>query len=261
MQGALNYSDAITTVSHLSRRRSARLSSARASWRPAPPLGRPVRHSERPRPQEQLDPATDSRVRINSRDDMSGKAACKAALGRSLASGPRRPPLMAMVTRLTRQKGMDLVTYSLGRILSGGVRSPCSAPATPSTRRPCDRAHLPPIPVPARTCRCVHYVRHGTLPCARPAHVCSPAPTCSSCRRSSTPLRPVPDDRHALRHGRCPSCARPPPARPQGHRHPLQHVHRRGHGLHVRELQRRRDGRCRVPPPAPSGTTRPHGIT
>ena len=31
-------------------------------------------------------------------------------------------PLMVMVTRLTRQKGMDLVTYALDRILSGGVQ-------------------------------------------------------------------------------------------------------------------------------------------
>ncbi len=54
---------------------------------------------------------------------MSGKAACKAAIQEELGLEVRDDrPLMVMVTRLTRQKGMDLVTYSLERILAGGVQ-------------------------------------------------------------------------------------------------------------------------------------------
>ena len=54
---------------------------------------------------------------------MEGKAACKRALQEELGLEVRDDrPLMVMVSRLTRQKGMDLVTYSLDRILSGGVQ-------------------------------------------------------------------------------------------------------------------------------------------
>lgn len=69
-------------------------------------------------------PATDPMICANySVDDMSGKAACKRALQEELGLEVRDDrPLMVMVTRLTRQKGMDLVTYALDRILSGGVQ-------------------------------------------------------------------------------------------------------------------------------------------
>ncbi len=124
MQGALSYSDAITTVSPsyareiktsdygegldwVLRRRSEVLSGIlngidTAAW----------------------DPATDTAIAANySLGDMAGKAECKAALQRELGLEVRDDrPLMVMVTRLTRQKGMDLVTYSLDRILSGGVQ-------------------------------------------------------------------------------------------------------------------------------------------
>ncbi len=124
MQGALSYSDAITTVSPsyareiktsdygegldwVLRRRSEVLSGIlngidTAAW----------------------DPATDTAIAANySLGDMAGKAECKSALQRELGLEVRDDrPLMVMVTRLTRQKGMDLVTYSLDRILSGGVQ-------------------------------------------------------------------------------------------------------------------------------------------
>ncbi|WP_418722305.1 glycogen synthase GlgA [Enorma sp.] len=69
-------------------------------------------------------PATDPMITANySLSDMSGKAACKHALQEELGLEVRDDrPLMVMVTRLTRQKGMDLVTYALDRILSGGVQ-------------------------------------------------------------------------------------------------------------------------------------------
>lgn len=124
MQGALNYSDAITTVSPT------------YSWEiRTPEFGEGLDGVLRRRENvlsgilngldlKSNDPATDSRIHANySRDDRSGKAACKAALQAELGLEVRDDrPLMAMVTRLTRQKGMDLVTYSLDRILSGGVQ-------------------------------------------------------------------------------------------------------------------------------------------
>lgn len=71
-----------------------------------------------------FDPATDKRIAVNyTIDDRSGKAVCKAKLQEELGLEVRDDrPLMVMVTRLTRQKGMDLVMYALDRILSGGVQ-------------------------------------------------------------------------------------------------------------------------------------------
>ena len=124
MMGALNYADAITTVSptyaqeiqtpeygeHLDgilRRRSSILTGILngidvAAW----------------------DPATDVKIPANyTIEDRSGKRECKRALQQELGLEVRDDrPLMVMVTRLTQQKGMDLVTYSLDRILSGGVQ-------------------------------------------------------------------------------------------------------------------------------------------
>lgn len=124
MQGALNYTDAITTVSptyaeeiktpdfgeHLDgilRRR-------------APILQGIVNGIDT----TSFDPATDPRIAQNfTVEDRSGKAVCKARLQEELGLEVRDDrPLMVMVTRLTRQKGMDLVTYALDRILSGGVQ-------------------------------------------------------------------------------------------------------------------------------------------
>lgn len=71
-----------------------------------------------------FDPATDKRIAANyTVDDRSGKAVCKAKLQEELGLEVRDDrPLMVMVTRLKRQKGMDLVMYALDRILSGGVQ-------------------------------------------------------------------------------------------------------------------------------------------
>lgn len=71
-----------------------------------------------------FDPATDKRIAANyTVEDRSGKAVCKAKLQEELGLEVRDDrPLMVMVTRLTRQKGMDLVMYALDRILTGGVQ-------------------------------------------------------------------------------------------------------------------------------------------
>ncbi|MFI5339532.1 MAG: glycogen synthase GlgA [Candidatus Methylomirabilales bacterium] len=54
-----------------------------------------------------------------SRDDLSGKAACKADLQRAFGL-PARPevPLLAVISRLTPQKGMDLVAEALDAMLA-----------------------------------------------------------------------------------------------------------------------------------------------
>ena len=71
-----------------------------------------------------FDPATDKRIAANyTVEDRSGKAVCKAKLQEELGLEVRDDrPLMVMVTRLTRQKGMGLVMYALDRILAGGVQ-------------------------------------------------------------------------------------------------------------------------------------------
>ena len=71
-----------------------------------------------------FDPATDKSIAANyTVEDRSGKAVCKAKLQEELGLEVRDDrPLMVMVTRLTRQKGMDLVMYALDRILAGGVQ-------------------------------------------------------------------------------------------------------------------------------------------
>ena len=71
-----------------------------------------------------FDPATDKRIAANyTVEDRKGKAVCKAKLQEELGLEVRDDrPLMVMVTRLTRQKGLDLVMYALDRILAGGVQ-------------------------------------------------------------------------------------------------------------------------------------------
>ena len=73
---------------------------------------------------DSLNPATDPAVPSNySIDDMSGKAACKEALQRELGREVNAErPLVAMVTRLTKQKGLDLVQYGLERLLGRSVQ-------------------------------------------------------------------------------------------------------------------------------------------
>lgn len=124
MLGALRYADAITTVSP-----------TYASEIQTPEFGEGLDGVLRERSYALqgilngidvacFDPATDKRIAANyTVDDRSGKAVCKAKLQEELGLEIRDDrPLMVMVTRLTRQKGMDLVMYALDRILSGGVQ-------------------------------------------------------------------------------------------------------------------------------------------
>ena len=124
MLGALRYADAITTVSP-----------TYASEIQTPEFGEGLDGVLRERSYAlqgilngidvaAFDPATDKRIAANyTVDDRSGKTVCKAKLQEELGLEVRDDrPLMVMVTRLTRQKGMDLVMYALDRILSGGVQ-------------------------------------------------------------------------------------------------------------------------------------------
>lgn len=124
MLGALHYADAITTVSP-----------TYASEIQTPEFGEGLDGVLRERSYALqgilngidvagFDPATDKRIAANyTVDDRSGKAVCKVKLQEELGLEVRDDrPLMVMVTRLTRQKGMDLVMYALDRILSGGVQ-------------------------------------------------------------------------------------------------------------------------------------------
>lgn len=124
MQGALNYTDAITTVSP-----------TYAAEIQTPEYGEGLDGILRRRSSilhgivngidtAAFDPAHDTAIaETYTAADRSGKAACKAALQQELGLKVRSDrPLMVMVTRLTRQKGLDLVTYALDRILSGGIQ-------------------------------------------------------------------------------------------------------------------------------------------
>lgn len=124
MLGALHYADAITTVSP-----------TYADEIQTPEFGEGLDGVLRERSYAlqgilngidvaAFDPATDKRIAANyTVDDRSGKAVCKAKLQEELGLEVRDDrPLMVMVTRLTRQKGMDLVMYALDRILAGGVQ-------------------------------------------------------------------------------------------------------------------------------------------
>ena len=124
MLGALHYADAITTVSP-----------TYANEIQTPEFGEGLDGVLRERSYALqgilngidvagFDPATDKRIAANyTVDDRSGKAVCKAKLQEELGLEVRDDrPLMVMVTRLTRQKGLDLVMYALDRILAGGVQ-------------------------------------------------------------------------------------------------------------------------------------------
>lgn len=124
MLGALHYADAITTVSP-----------TYAGEIQTPEFGEGLDGVLRERSYAlqgilngidvaAFDPATDKRIAANyTVDDRSGKAVCKTKLQEELGLEVRDDrPLMVMVTRLTRQKGMDLVMYALDRILAGGVQ-------------------------------------------------------------------------------------------------------------------------------------------
>ncbi|HET9595379.1 MAG TPA: glycogen synthase GlgA [Anaeromyxobacteraceae bacterium] len=73
---------------------------------------------------EAWDPARDRHLPARyGREDLSGKAACKAALQKELGLPVRRDvPLVAMVGRLAEQKGIDLVAAALPDILAMDVQ-------------------------------------------------------------------------------------------------------------------------------------------
>lgn len=70
------------------------------------------------------DPTNDPHLPAHfSAEDLSGKAACKRALQRELALEEREDvPLVAMVSRLSWQKGADIVMGALDRILALGAQ-------------------------------------------------------------------------------------------------------------------------------------------
>jgi starch synthase len=70
------------------------------------------------------DPSRDPHIarRYNS-EDLSGKAACKAELRAAFGlTGASDAPLFGIVSRLTEQKGIDLVPPALGRALEAGAQ-------------------------------------------------------------------------------------------------------------------------------------------
>ncbi len=70
------------------------------------------------------DPARDRHLSAHySSEDLSGKAACKAALQRELGLSERADvPLVAMISRLADQKGVDLVAAALPDLLALGAQ-------------------------------------------------------------------------------------------------------------------------------------------
>lgn len=69
------------------------------------------------------DPRNDPFIPANySRKDVSGKALCKKSLQRLCGLHETTSPLIGMVTRLSSQKGLDLVTEALDSILSTGAQ-------------------------------------------------------------------------------------------------------------------------------------------
>jgi starch synthase len=72
---------------------------------------------------DEWNPATDrhlpARFDVN---DLSGKAACKAALQKEAASPSADVPVFGVVGRLTPQKGFDVLAHALDRILSWDVQ-------------------------------------------------------------------------------------------------------------------------------------------
>jgi starch synthase len=72
---------------------------------------------------EQWNPAKDPALaRPYSADEPEGKAACREALRRELELEDARGPIVAMVTRLAGQKGLDLALEGLPAMLEAGCR-------------------------------------------------------------------------------------------------------------------------------------------
>lgn len=70
---------------------------------------------------EVFDPATDRRIAANySASDRSDKAVCRTALVEELDLKPEGGPLFGVISRLSEQKGFDLIVGGLGRLLDAG---------------------------------------------------------------------------------------------------------------------------------------------
>ena len=130
--------------------------------------------------------------------------------------GGERSPFVAMVTRMTDQKGFDLVERVLDEMLDFDIRFlllGSGAGEYEQFMREAEARHR------GRVCAYI-----ATMRSSRTGS--TPARTCCSCPRSSS-LRPVADDSHALRR----AAHSPRDGRPARQRRALQPVHRRGTGF------------------------------
>ncbi len=76
---------------------------------------------------KEYNPAADEKIAAKySADDLSGKAACKRALQEELGLAVRpEVPIVAMITRLSNQKGLDLVDYVIADIMHEDLQFVC----------------------------------------------------------------------------------------------------------------------------------------
>lgn len=124
MKGALCYSDALTTVSpsYAGEIQHAYYGEGLDGiFRLRAPILRGILNGIDP---DLFDPETDACLPQNySAGNRSGKAACKAAIQEELglAVDPK-VPLIAMISRLTEQKGLDLVQRMLGEMLQEPIQ-------------------------------------------------------------------------------------------------------------------------------------------
>lgn len=72
----------------------------------------------------EYDPAHDKQIPANyTADNMAGKAECKRALQRELElNEDENTPIIALITRLNNQKGLDLVDYVIGDLLNENIQ-------------------------------------------------------------------------------------------------------------------------------------------
>ena len=175
---------------------------------------------------KRYDPATDPHIAANySVGDMSGKQADKAELQR--LTGLRQEPyvpIVGMVSRLVSHKGLDLVC----EVLHDMMELPhCSwwswARATGSTRS--SSSGPPTVPGPDG---CAAGLQRGPVH----GHLRRRGPVPDALQERA--LRPLPDDRHAVRH----RARRPGDRRPEGHRSPLRGMAGRRQWVHLCKLRR-----------------------
>jgi len=76
---------------------------------------------------KEYNPATDSHIAATyTPEDLSGKAACKRALQEELGLAIRpEVPIVALITRLSNQKGLDLVDYVIADIMHEDIQLVC----------------------------------------------------------------------------------------------------------------------------------------